>query len=143
MSIELYQVKDEKDNEAEIDEMWSFVEKKEEQRWLWYAIDKESKKILAYVLGKREDEAFIKLKILLENFPIKHFYTDNWGAYWRNLPAQYHTIGKQNTQQIERKNLDFRTRIKRLARKTICFSKSIFFHDLVIGLFINLLEFSS
>lgn len=120
-----------------------FYRKKKEQRWLWYAIEKKSKKILAYVLGKREDEVFIELNKLLAIFSIKHFYTDNWGAYGRNLPAQYHTIGKQNTQQIERKNLDFRTRIKRLTRKTICFSKSVFFHDLVIGLFINRLEFSS
>jgi hypothetical protein len=30
------------------------------------------------------------------------------------------------------------TWIKRLVRKTICFSKSIQMHDLVIGLFVNL-----
>lgn len=122
--------------------MWSFIGKKEEQRWLWYAIEKDSKKILAYVLGKRDDDAFLELKKLLEPFSISHFYTDSWGAYDRNLPAEHHTIGKENTQQIERKNLDFCTRIKRLVRKTICFSKTIFFHDLVIGLFINRLEFS-
>jgi len=34
-----------------------------------------------------------------------------------------------------------RTRIKRLARKTICFSKSIRLHDMVIGLFVNRYEF--
>nr|AFS60658.1 transposase [bacterium symbiont of Theonella swinhoei pTSMAC1] len=33
-----------------------------------------------------------------------------------------------------------RTRIKRLARKTICFSKSIQMHDIVIGLFVNRYE---
>ena len=32
-------------------------------------------------------------------------------------------------------------RIKRLVRKTICFSKSILMHDVVIGLFINRFEF--
>lgn len=143
MSIQLYKVKDEEIHEAEMDEMWSFIGNKTEQRWLWYAIEKESKKVLAYVLGKREDSAFLELKKLLEPFQIDHFYTDNWGAYERNLPAENHIIGKQNTQQIERKNLDFRTRIKRLVRKTICFSKTIFFHDLVIGLFINRLEFFS
>jgi insertion element IS1 protein InsB len=34
-----------------------------------------------------------------------------------------------------------RTRIKRLTRKTICFSKSMQMHDIVIGLFINRYEF--
>ncbi|MBD2463520.1 transposase, partial [Oscillatoria sp. FACHB-1407] len=33
--------------------------------------------------------------------------------------------GKANTQKIERKHLTLRTRIKRLVRKTICFSKSV------------------
>ena len=37
--------------------------------------------------------------------------------------------------------LTLRTRIKRLARKTICFSKSIQMHDIVIGLFVNRYEF--
>jgi len=33
--------------------------------------------------------------------------------------------------------IDHPTRIKRLVRKTICFSKSIARHDIVIGLFVN------
>ena len=68
------------------------------------------------------------------------FYTDNWGSY-EKIPDEQHTVGKRNTQTIERKNLTLRTRIKRLARKTICFSKSKFMHDTVIGLLINFLEF--
>jgi insertion element IS1 protein InsB len=50
-------------------------------------------------------------------------------------------VGKQYTQKIERKHTTFRARIKRLVRKTICFSRSILMHDLVIGLFINRYEF--
>jgi insertion element IS1 protein InsB len=57
------------------------------------------------------------------------------------LPAELHVVGKRNTQKIERKHLTLRTRIKRLARKTICFSKSERMHDIVIGLFINRYEF--
>jgi insertion element IS1 protein InsB len=38
-------------------------------------------------------------------------------------------------------DLSLRTRIKRLARTTIYFSKSIVMHDGVIGLFINRFEF--
>jgi len=40
-------------------------------------------------------------------------------------------------EKIERKHLTLRTRIKRLVRKTICFSKSTQMHDIVIGLFVN------
>ncbi|PZV03529.1 MAG: transposase, partial [Leptolyngbya sp.] len=62
-------------------------------------------------------------------------------AYERHLDPSLHTVGKRNTQKIERKHLTLRTRIKRLARKTICFSKSVLMHDVVIGLFINRYEF--
>jgi insertion element IS1 protein InsB len=121
--------------------MWSFVGSKQQQRWLWHGIDHSSGEVLAYVLASRADEAFLKLKSLLEPFGIMQFYTDGWGAYERHLESSLHTVGKRNTQKIERKHLTLRTRVKRLARKTICFSKSIFMHDLVIGLFINRFEF--
>jgi len=126
---------------AEMDEMWSFVGRKSQQRWLWHAIDHHTGQILAYVFGTQGDETFLQLKALLAPFGITHFYTDGWGAYRRHLDPSTHTVGKQQTQKIECKHLTFRTRIKRLTRKTICFSRSILMHDLVIGLFINRYEF--
>jgi insertion element IS1 protein InsB len=129
------------ETEAEADEMWSFVRRKNNQRWLWHAIDHHSGKVLAYVFGRRQDEAFLKLKALLEPFGITRYYTDYWGAYTRHIDADQHVPGKRNTQKIERKHLTLRARIKRLARKTICFSKSIQMHDIVIGLFVNRYEF--
>ncbi len=130
-----------RNEEAEMDEMWSFVQSKKQQRWLWSAIDHRTGKMLAYVLAPHEDAALVKLKQLLHPFGLTHFYTDGWGAYLRLLDQQHHTVGKANTQKIERKHLTLRTRIKRLARKTICFSKSTLLHDIVIGLFINRYEF--
>ena len=127
--------------EAEVDEMWSYVQRKQEQRWLWHAIDHRNGKVLAYVFGRRKDEVFLKLKALLEPFGITCYYTDYWGAYTRHLDADEHQPGKRQTQKIERKHLTLRTRIKRLARKIICFSKSIQMHNIVIGLFVNRYEF--
>jgi insertion element IS1 protein InsB len=126
---------------AEVDEMWSFVGKKAHPRWLWHAIDHHSGQVLAYVLGTHQDIVFLKLKRLLKPFGITRFYTDDWGTYQRHLDSERHRIGKQDTQKIERKHLTLRTRIKRLARKTICFSKTRQMHDIVIGLFINRYEF--
>jgi insertion element IS1 protein InsB len=127
--------------EAEVDEMWSYVGKKQAPRWLWHAIDHRSGHVLAYVLGRRKDEVFLQLKALLEPFGITRYYTDYWGAYTRHLDVHEHQPGKRNTQQIERKHLTLRTRIKRLVRKTICFSRSTQMHDIVIGLFGNRYEF--
>ena len=126
---------------AEMDEQWSFVGNKSNQRWLWYAVDHATNIVLAYVFGKRTDEVFKTLKALLEPFGISRYYTDDWGAYERHLEADQHQVGKRNTQKIERKNLNFRTWIKRLTRKTICFSKLETLHDTVIGLLINKVEF--
>jgi insertion element IS1 protein InsB len=127
--------------EAELDEMWSFVRCKKQERWLWHAIDHHTGAVLAYVLSNHKDSAFLALKALLEPFGISQFYTDGWGAYQRHLDSAHHSVGKLNTQKIERKHLTLRTRIKRLVRKTICFSKTILMHDTVIGLFINRVEF--
>ncbi len=121
--------------------MWSFVGSKREPRWLWHALDHRTNTVLAYVFGKRQDQAFLDLKALLQPFGITRYYTDGWGAYRRHLAADIHQIGKHHTQQLERKHLTLRTRIKRLVRKTICFSRSTQMHDIVIGLFINRFEF--
>ena len=121
--------------------MWSFVQSKQQQRWLWWAIDHHTGQVLAYVLSDHQDAAFLELKALLEPFGIMQYYSDGWGAYERHITPVLHTVGKRHTQKIERKHLTLRTRIKRLARKTICFSKTILMHDTVISLFINRIAF--
>lgn len=125
----------------ELDEQWSFVQNKKNQRWLWLALNHHTSEVLAYTFGSRSDSVFTQFKKLLKPFNVKKYYTDGLGAYHRGLPSDAHEEGKRNTQKIERKFLTFRTRIKRLTRKTICFSKSEIMHDTVIGLFINRFEF--
>jgi hypothetical protein len=83
----------------------------------------------------------VKLKTLREPFGIARYHTDYWGAYERNLAPEVHNPGKRTTQQIEREHLLLRTRLKRLVRKTICFSTSLARHDIVTGVFINRYEF--
>ncbi len=73
VEVELVPVKlvvDTSELEGELDEMWSFVQNKENQRWLWHAIDHATGKVLAYVLGEHTDNVFLKLKTLLEPFGI-------------------------------------------------------------------------
>jgi len=52
-----------------MDEMWSFVGKKAQQRWLWHAIDHTSGVILAYVCGVHEDEGL---------FTVERIFTPIW-----------------------------------------------------------------
>ena len=93
------------------------------------------------MLGTHQDEVFLQLKALLAPLGIRRFYTDGAEVYDRHLEPHHHTVGKVQTQKIERKHLTFRTRLKRLVRQTICFSKALRLHDIVIGLFVNRYEF--
>src|SRR5262249_46488105 len=124
-----------------VEELGNFVGKKQEPRWLWHAIDHCTGRGLASVFGRRTEEGFLQVQALREPFGLTRYDTDSGGAYARNLPPAVHSPGKRHTPQIARQPLTLRTRIKRLVRKTICFSKSIELPDSVIGLFINRYEF--
>jgi len=142
---------------AEADEMWSYVQNKDNRVWLWHAIDHKTGDILAYTFGSWEDKVFDELMKLLSPFRIQKFYTDGKPTYAKKLKhrkVKYrkkkkskkvkrtrkiaHEVGKKNTQKIERVHLSLRTWVKRLARKTICFSKSLIMHKIVVGLCINI-----
>ena len=73
----------------------------------------------------------------MNNSLIDFYFSDDWGAYARYLPEDRHYIGKDQTWKIERKNLNFRIHLKRLNRRTICYSKSEEVHDNVIGMYIE------
>src|SRR5262249_42555571 len=126
---------------AERDEMWSYVAKTSQPRWLWHALDHHTGKVLAYGCGRRQDDVFLNPQQLLALFGITKFYPDGWGAYERHLDPEQHQVGKEHTQKIESKHINLRTRIKRLMRRTLCFSKTERMQDLVIGLFVNRYEF--
>jgi len=93
------------------------------------------------VVGTRKDATFLKLTALLAAFGITRYYTEKAGVYRRYLPPEQHTVGKLTMQKIERKHLTLRTRLKRLVRKTLSFSRSCMMHDLLIGLYMNQVEF--
>jgi insertion element IS1 protein InsB len=80
------------------------------------------------------------MRVKVKNFN-RYGLSGTTGAYERHIDAEQHHVGKENTQKIESKHINLRTRIKRLVRRTICFSKTEQMHDLVIGLFINRYEF--
>ncbi|MBP6430489.1 MAG: hypothetical protein KA319_01880 [Ferruginibacter sp.] len=52
-------------------------------------------------------------------------YTDGLSNYKYLVPPTLHSIKQFGTNRIERVNLNLRTHLKRLGRRTICFSKSL------------------
>ena len=124
-----------------MDEMWSYVHDKSQQCWLWHAIDHETGDILAYTFGRRKHEVLKELLDLLRPFNIHKVYADANYAYEKIVGSDKVVTGKRNTQKIERIHLSLRTWVKRLARKTICFSKKLIMHIAVVGLCINVKMF--
>jgi len=123
---------------TEWDEFWSFVQRKANIRWTWYLIERRTGIIIAWQNGRRTDEVLRQLLQKVAHLPIWICRTDEWGAYQRHFPMHYwHRIGKDSTWKIERKKLNFRTHLKRLSRRTICFSKNETIHDNVIGMYIE------
>jgi insertion element IS1 protein InsB len=127
-----------------MDEMWGRVYCKGTPCWLWHAIDHGTGDVVAFVLGTREKEVCQKLWDLitsLENVEIEAAYSDDNWTYHDIIPRDILQTGKRNTQKIERKHLTFRTRLKRICRKTICYSKIVEMHIIMVSLLINALEF--
>ena len=67
--------------DVEVDEMWSFIEKKKNQSWLWYAFSPKTKQVIGYIRGRRTDATCQQLLDKLAPCRITRFYTDRWDAY--------------------------------------------------------------
>ena len=123
--------------DLELDEFWSFVEKKKRQRWTWDAFDRKLKQVTAFVNGRRTGDNCASMLKQLADSRVQRFHTDKWESYLKLLPKKTHAGGLEGTRNIERHNLNFRTHVKRLQRRTICFSKSVEMHDAVIKLYVQ------
>src|SRR5215475_6151196 len=122
--------------DLEMDEFWSFVGAKRRQRWTWYGYDRQRRKVVAFVNERRTDAACRQLLQKLGECQITRYHTDNWRSYAKLLPTRRHRISKEGTRRIERHNLNFRTRLKRLQRHKICYSRSAVMNDAVIKLYV-------
>ena len=127
--------------QVEADEMWSFYQSKKQQIWLWWLVDHNTNTPIAFIFGNKDSDNLLRLLDLVKDYKISMFYTDGNPVYTKYIPAEKLTVTKKNTQKIERNHLTLRTRLKRLARKTLCFSKSMILHIAVVGTFINLYFF--
>ena len=127
--------------ESEIDEMLSFVGKKQNKQWIWLAMDVSSRQIVAFHVG---DRSRISALALWQSIPQSYrsnatFYTDGWQAYEGVIPQKQHRVVKKQkriTNHIERFNCTLRQRVSRLVRKSLSFSKKLANHIGAIKYFI-------
>lgn len=99
-----------------------------------------TRQIVAFVIGDRS-EATCRLlwQAIPETYKHCQTYSDFWEAYAHVFPEETHqSVGKESgqTNHMERWNNTLRQWNARYVRKTLAFSKTDFFHDLVTKLFI-------
>ena len=125
----------------ELDELWSFVLKKANQHWVWIALCRQTRQVVAYATGDRSAKTCQKLwERIPAAFRTGHCFTDFWEAYQKVLPDEQHTAcGKETgqTAHVERWNNTLRQRLARFVRKTLSFSKSEEMHELCLRLFLH------
>lgn len=135
-TLDLYEVGD----VLEIDELWSFVLNKRQKRWIWLALCRRTRQIIAYFIGQRDEVAARQLEQRVAYpYSLCVMYTDQYAAYTDILPEHLHwatTKGSGKTSHIENWNNGLRQRLARFVRKSLSFSKSDTMHHIMIEWFI-------
>ncbi len=117
----------------------AFHSKKSNKCWIIKAINRKTKKCIAYVIGQRDAKTLYKLYEKLKHLDVT-YYTDNWEAFTKVLPKDRHVVGKRHTVTIEQNNSNTRHHLGRMTRKTKIVSKTKQMVDLTMKLWININE---
>jgi insertion element IS1 protein InsB len=125
----------------ELDELWSFVLKKTHQVWIWIALCRKTRQVVACVIGDRSERTCRNLwRAIPYYFRTGICYSDFWKAYAAVIPDNHHeAVGKEtgHTAHVERWNNTLRQRLSRFVRKTLSFSKSRHMHRICLFLFLH------
>lgn len=133
--------KAEKDDILELDEMWSFVFRRKNKRWVWLAQCRRTRQIVAFAIGDRSETTCALLwKRVPKGYKKALLYSDFWEAYQAVLPDEQHEAtgkGAGQTCHIERFNNILRQRLGRFVRRTLSFSKCDRMHEMCLSLFLH------
>ena len=80
----------------ELDELWSFVGRRRRKRWVWLALCRRSRQVVAYAIGDRGQKT---CRLLWGRIPAASkaglVFTDFWDAYQTVVPqGQHRATGK-------------------------------------------------
>ena len=125
----------------ELDELWSFVQKRVNKVWVWIALCRGTRQIVGCAVGDRSEQTCRKLWASIPTaFQANHCYSDFWEAYAKVIPSGQHTaVGKETgqTAHVERWINTLRQRLTRFTRKTLAFSKTLQMHRICLRRFIH------
>jgi IS1 family transposase/transposase-like protein len=104
----------------EVDELCTYIGHKKNYIWLVYALEKNSRTVVSFNVGKRTNITLNRVLETLKLSGAKKIFTDRLKNYRYLIDEKLHSVKRFGTNHIERKNLTLRTHLKRLNRRTIC-----------------------
>ena len=118
----------------------AFYRLKKNKLWLIKAVDRASRRTVAWVLGGRDAATLQRLYDKVKHLTGCIFYTDDWDAFAKILPAQRHVVGKAHTITIEQDNSNTRHHLGRMTRRTKVVSKNVQMVDAAMKLWCALTQ---
>jgi insertion element IS1 protein InsB len=109
----------------EVDELYTFIEKKKNRIYILTFVDRETRCILAWKVSKKRT-GYQFQEMLVESVQGHDYYTDDYQGYKTVLysPAIHHPMqDKSRTYCVEGSNADLRHYSARLRRRSRCFSR--------------------
>lgn len=119
----------------QVDEMRTFIKRKTKLIWIVYALDQKTKNVVSFNVGRRTNKTLKSVILSLELSKAKMIITDKLRNYKFLIKKEIHSTKFRGINHIERNNLNIRTHLKRLNRRTICFSRSFIFLNAVLKIY--------
>lgn len=109
----------------ELDELATYVGNKSNRVYVAYALDRKSRAVAGLVVGRRNKANLRQVVDPVVHADARRITTDGLDLYGYLVPPGIHRVKGFGINRIERNNLTLRTQLKRLGRRTLCYSKSI------------------
>jgi len=108
----------------QVDELFTYIGNKNNRFCICYSLNPYTKEVIDIVVGKRNKTNLRKIISTLLLSDTLKITTDKLNSYKELIPAEIHSTKYRGINHIERQNHNLRTHLKRLNRRTICYSKS-------------------
>lgn len=129
----------------EIDEAWTFVQKKTKRLWIWCATSFLTGQVWAVQVGRRDLKTLEKLwdglpkakawiHLYTDPYPVYHEFFSRQFTSWLHHPC---SKGTGQTNRAEGTNTALRSRVSYLIRKTNAFARSEFWLQARIRYFVH------
>lgn len=119
----------------QVDEIRTYIKRKTKLIWIIYALDQKTKNVVSFNIGRRTNKTLKNVILSLELSKAKMIITDKLPNYKFIIKKQIHSTKFRGINHIERNNLSIRTHLKRLNRRTICFSRSLIILNAILRIY--------